>query len=70
MPPKQVRIMDPICSDHSPLSLDIEEHQDNYKRPFKFFNCLVQHQEFKDSKERVDHTWEGYIWGLEESEKS
>lgn len=62
MLPKQVRIIESMLSDHSPLSIVLSEHQDNYKRPFKFYNCLAQHQEFK---ERVKKGWTTHRRGMQ-----
>ncbi|KAK4713159.1 hypothetical protein R3W88_019066 [Solanum pinnatisectum] len=55
MPIVQVLVMDPLFSDHSPLSINVEEHRDAKKRPFKFFNCLAQHPEFKN---KINASWQ------------
>lgn len=41
MPPKQVKVMDPLFSNHSPLNIDINEQKDSTKRSFRFYNCLA-----------------------------
>lgn len=46
MPTVQVLLMDPQCSDHSPLSIEVEVPKDSQKRPFKYYNCIAQHPEF------------------------
>lgn len=43
----QVLVMDLLFSDHSPLSIIVEDHVDTKKRPFKFYNYLVQHPDFR-----------------------
>ncbi|KAH0658803.1 hypothetical protein KY289_027551 [Solanum tuberosum] len=48
MPIAQVLAMNPLFSDHSPLSINVEEHKDAKKRPFRLYNCLAQHPEFKN----------------------
>ncbi|KAK6785297.1 hypothetical protein RDI58_018752 [Solanum bulbocastanum] len=55
MPIVQVLVMDPLFSDHSPLSITVEEQRDAKKRPFKFFNCLAQHPEFKN---KINASWQ------------
>ncbi|KAK4718354.1 hypothetical protein R3W88_016692 [Solanum pinnatisectum] len=55
MPIVQVLVMDLLFSDHSPLSITVEEHNDAKKRPFKFFNCLAQHPEFKN---KINASWQ------------
>lgn len=47
MPIVKVLFLDPLFSNHSPLSINVEEHRDTSKRSFKFFNCLAQHPDFK-----------------------
>lgn len=63
MPIVNVLFMDPIFSDHSPLSINVEEHKDANKRPFKFFNCLAQHQDFKT---KVNASWQIKGKGMQE----
>ncbi|XP_070053975.1 uncharacterized protein [Nicotiana tomentosiformis] len=46
MPHLEVWIMDPHCSDHSPLSIALEEDEDCSLKPFKFLNHLAEHDEF------------------------
>lgn len=47
MPRKQVKLMDPLFSGHSSLSINIEEKKGNNERPFRFYNYLAHHQEFE-----------------------
>ncbi|XP_075074715.1 uncharacterized protein LOC142162281 [Nicotiana tabacum] len=46
MPHLEVRVMDPGCSDHSPLCMNFEDTEDKGPRPFKFLNHLSEHKEF------------------------
>ncbi|XP_049414574.1 uncharacterized protein LOC125877273 [Solanum stenotomum] len=39
-------IMDPECSDHSPLSLYLAQDEDTRPRPFKFLNHVAGHEKF------------------------
>ncbi|KAH0685683.1 hypothetical protein KY290_017200 [Solanum tuberosum] len=55
MPIVQVLVMDPLFSHHSPLSIIVEEHRDAKKRPFKIFNYLAQHPEFKN---KINASWQ------------
>lgn len=41
-------VMDLRCLDHSPLGIKIDNHRDNQKRPFKFYNCITQYPEFNN----------------------
>ncbi|KAH0749114.1 hypothetical protein KY290_028346 [Solanum tuberosum] len=50
-----VLVMDPLFSNHSPMSINVEEHRDAKKRPFKIFNCLAQHPEFKN---KINASWQ------------
>lgn len=54
MAPIQVLVMEPLFSDHSPLSITVNQHEDNVKRPFRFYNCLAQHSSFQD---RIVQGW-------------
>ncbi|KAG5599650.1 hypothetical protein H5410_031020 [Solanum commersonii] len=47
MPLLQVMVMEPLFSDHSPLSIEVESQRDIRKKPFRFYNCLTQHPDFK-----------------------
>ncbi|XP_019234784.1 PREDICTED: uncharacterized protein LOC109215219 [Nicotiana attenuata] len=47
MPPVQAHVMESLFSDHSPICIEIEDYCDNKKRPFKFYNCMVDHPEFE-----------------------
>ncbi|KAG5607161.1 hypothetical protein H5410_028653 [Solanum commersonii] len=47
IPNYQVMAMDLSFSDHSPLGLLKEEQRYNKRRPFRFYNCIGQHSEFK-----------------------
>ncbi|XP_019265727.1 PREDICTED: uncharacterized protein LOC109243273 [Nicotiana attenuata] len=42
----EVLVMDPHCSDHSPLSITLEEEEDFSPKPFKFLNHLAEHDDF------------------------
>ncbi|KAH0714216.1 hypothetical protein KY284_007121 [Solanum tuberosum] len=55
MPIVQALVMDPLFSNHSPLSINVEEHKNAKKRPFKFFNCLAQHPVFKN---KINANWQ------------
>ncbi|XP_070014516.1 uncharacterized protein [Nicotiana sylvestris] len=46
MPHLEVRVMDPGCSDHSPLCMNFEDTEDKGPKPFKFLNHLAKHKEF------------------------
>ncbi|XP_019223582.1 PREDICTED: uncharacterized protein LOC109205329 [Nicotiana attenuata] len=41
-------IMQPKFSDHCPLKITMSENIVQDKRPFKFFNCLANHQKFEE----------------------
>ncbi|XP_070007794.1 uncharacterized protein [Nicotiana sylvestris] len=47
-------IKQPEFSDHCPLMITMAEYIVQGKRPFKFFNCLANHQKFE---EIVRHCW-------------
>lgn len=51
-----------MFSDHSPLCINIMEHKDKCKKPFKFYNCLAQHHEFED---RVKKGWQLHGRGMQ-----
>ncbi|XP_075104448.1 uncharacterized protein LOC142178559 [Nicotiana tabacum] len=55
IPQLEVRVMDPGCSDHSPLSIKFEENAERESRPFKFLNHLAEHKEFLA---RVKEAWQ------------
>lgn len=55
MPQLEIWIMDPHCSDHSPLSIALEENEDFSSKPFKFLNHLAEHDDFIKI---VNETWE------------
>ncbi|XP_019260681.1 PREDICTED: uncharacterized protein LOC109238650 [Nicotiana attenuata] len=55
MPQLEVWIMDPYCSDHSPLSIALEENDDFSSKPFKFLNHLAEHDDFMKI---VNEAWE------------
>lgn len=42
----EVEVLDPGCSDHSPLMLHFVEQNTVKPRPLKFMNHLVQHEDF------------------------
>lgn len=45
MPHLEIWIMDPYCSDHSPLSIALEENEDCSPKLFKFLNHLAKHDD-------------------------
>ncbi|KAG5615152.1 hypothetical protein H5410_014976 [Solanum commersonii] len=47
MPPVQVMVMEPLFSYYSPLSIELESRRDIRKKPFRFYNCLAKHPDFK-----------------------
>lgn len=49
MPNMEVQIIDPGCSDHSPLSINFVQQVDLRSRPFKFLNHLAQHVKFQET---------------------
>lgn len=49
--------MDPHISDHFPLKLKIGEETRGGRKPFRFINCLTQHDDFST---KVKHGWEQY----------
>ncbi|KAG5631263.1 hypothetical protein H5410_002980, partial [Solanum commersonii] len=51
---KQVMAMDPLFSDLSPLGLIVDEQKDSQKRPFRLYNSIGKHPEFRD---RVQADW-------------
>ncbi|XP_015169932.1 uncharacterized protein [Solanum tuberosum] len=55
MATQQVIAMEPLFSDHSPLGLIMEEKRGTRKRPFRFYNCIGKHPEFRD---RVKDGWQ------------
>ncbi|KAH0634359.1 hypothetical protein KY284_037145 [Solanum tuberosum] len=55
MDTQQVIVMEPLFSDHSPLDVILDEQKDTRKRPFRFYNCIGQHPDFKDS---VGASWQ------------
>ncbi|WMV54733.1 hypothetical protein MTR67_048118 [Solanum verrucosum] len=42
----EANIMDPRCSDHSPLCVALFTIEKKNNRPFRFLNCLATHREF------------------------
>ncbi|XP_049414592.1 uncharacterized protein LOC125877300 [Solanum stenotomum] len=54
MATQQVIAIEPLFLDHSPLGLIMGEQRDTKKRPFKFYNCIGQHPEFRN---RVEASW-------------
>ncbi|KAG5607169.1 hypothetical protein H5410_028661 [Solanum commersonii] len=54
IPNFQVMAMDLSFSNHSPLGLLKKEQRYNKRRPFRFYNCIGQHSEFKI---RVQKSW-------------
>ncbi|XP_075081553.1 uncharacterized protein LOC142166363 [Nicotiana tabacum] len=47
-------VLDLLFSDHSPLSVTLEDRKEQVARPFKFYNYLVDHPEFMAI---VETTW-------------
>lgn len=52
--PTKVMAMEPLFSDDSLLGLILEDQEYTQKRPFRFYNCLVKQQKFK---EKVQAGW-------------
>ncbi|WMV50781.1 hypothetical protein MTR67_044166 [Solanum verrucosum] len=50
----EIQIMEPGCSDHSPLCLLIAQEEDRRARPFKFLNHVAGHEKIL---EVVDEVW-------------
>ncbi|XP_075101938.1 uncharacterized protein LOC142177361 [Nicotiana tabacum] len=46
MPVSQVQIMEPQFSDHSPLKIKFDQYTGGKTKPFRFFNCIAEHQDF------------------------
>ncbi|XP_075086529.1 uncharacterized protein LOC142169193 [Nicotiana tabacum] len=46
MPHLEVRLMDPVCSDHSSLSITFEDNEDKDPKLLKFLNQLTEHKDF------------------------
>lgn len=61
MVPRQVLVMEPSFSDHSPLSITLHQQRDKFKRPFRFYNCLTQHSCFQ---EKVRQGWTRHNEGM------
>lgn len=53
MPQLQVREMDPMISDHSPLSIVVGKQGDNNKRLLIFYDCLAQHSDFRRKVQKI-----------------
>lgn len=54
MPQNEVWVMDPHCSDHSPLSIGLDINEEKNAKPFKFLNHLAEHDNFLKI---VDEVW-------------
>ncbi|XP_019257668.1 PREDICTED: uncharacterized protein LOC109235874 [Nicotiana attenuata] len=54
MPHRQVHVMNPLFSDHSPLGIKINVKCDTKRRPFKFYNYMADHPEFGQI---VENNW-------------
>ncbi|XP_075092574.1 uncharacterized protein LOC142172785 [Nicotiana tabacum] len=50
----EVWVMDPHCSDHSPLSIGLDINEEKNAKPFKFLNHLAEHDNFLKI---VDEAW-------------
>ncbi|KAF3674932.1 30S ribosomal protein S17, partial [Capsicum annuum] len=60
MPPTQVQVLQPQFSDHSSINISLEEQEDNMHRPFKFYNGIAQHPDFKATvKDKWVLQWQG-----------
>ncbi|XP_070013796.1 uncharacterized protein [Nicotiana sylvestris] len=46
MPVSQVQIMEPQFSHHSPLKIKFDQYTGEKNKPFRFFNCIAEHQDF------------------------
>ncbi|KAF3614062.1 hypothetical protein FXO38_17538 [Capsicum annuum] len=53
LPHLQTIVMDPGCYDHSPFSITLEDDRHYERRPFKFFNIIVEHPDFYDIVEQA-----------------
>lgn len=42
----EIRVLECHCSDHSPLCISFDEVIRRYLNPFKFFNHLMEHEDF------------------------
>ncbi|KAK4724319.1 hypothetical protein R3W88_027098 [Solanum pinnatisectum] len=62
MPPLQVMVMEPLFSDHSPLSIEVETQRDIRKKPFRFYNCLAQYPDFKPT---IQTSWQRQNGGMQ-----
>ncbi|KAK4736876.1 hypothetical protein R3W88_000573 [Solanum pinnatisectum] len=54
-PNLEVQILDPGCSDHSPLSINFSQQEEMRPRPFKFLKHLAKHVQFQ---EIVKNAWQ------------
>ncbi|XP_019238828.1 PREDICTED: uncharacterized protein LOC109218886, partial [Nicotiana attenuata] len=54
LPHIEAIIMDPGCSNHSPIAINFEDAPDRGHRPFRFLNCLANHPSFL---QLVKETW-------------
>ncbi|XP_070001878.1 uncharacterized protein [Nicotiana sylvestris] len=54
MPQNEVWVMDPHCSDHSPLSIGLDVNEEKNAKPFKFLNHVAEHDNFLKI---VDEAW-------------
>ncbi|XP_019229272.1 PREDICTED: uncharacterized protein LOC109210327 [Nicotiana attenuata] len=53
MPSLKIQVLEPSVSDHSPLKLMVTQIQRKKNRPFRFFNCIVDHPQFIQHVEQV-----------------
>ncbi|WMV50919.1 hypothetical protein MTR67_044304 [Solanum verrucosum] len=53
MQPLEVQIMDPECSDHSPLRVTLTQEEDRIHKPLKFLNHLVKYEKFQRTVQRI-----------------
>ncbi|KAH0636028.1 hypothetical protein KY290_036423 [Solanum tuberosum] len=48
-----VKVLDPGCSDHSPLCITLMQEEDIRHKPFKFLNHLAKHENFQEIVQRA-----------------
>lgn len=55
--------MNPKFSDHSPLKIQITREHCEGPKPFRYLNCIIDHEEFLVVVERgwLHHSREGYM---------
>ncbi|CAN4105321.1 unnamed protein product [Withania somnifera] len=58
MPNLELLIMDPGCSDHTPLSFNFPPEVDMRPRPFKFLSHLTKHENFQHIRDGLARLWQ------------